>query len=817
MLKKAKKLLKWVILTITITALLMIGLFLIFKKDIQQYGIKAINSQITVPFSVSDYEVTLWKTFPNLSFTVYDLKIEESTPVFKSHLLEANEVSLVFNIIKVIQGEFEIQKIKADEAMLRLSTGERENFNILNTKESQDSSAFNIEDLEINSINFQYRHNDEQLSIAGTDNQLQASILLGNDIQEYIVNLEGNLDYYAQQGDTLIHSKSTDIATNFSLDNQLEFKQIQAQIGSVSLEGNGKIKLDVEDPSLAFQIKSKNLDVADVLPWVSSEDFNVNEHLCAGEINASANISGTVDNPKGLVKFNLEQGSYSRQGIDAQLERINTQGTIEFGKNENLKIPSFNATLDDQEIALNLELKNFSNPWIKLNAKGKLNLSKVAQLANLKQEMSGVAALDLRYSGLLKSLQNTETAKDWDGEGSIELINASIKNAAQDDILQNVNGLLLVNSNTLEIERLSGNLASSPFSFTGRISPIASYLFTESDQLNIDGKLNSKFIDYDKLVYIMQDEGNEDTASSYHFPDNVKLNLSCQINAFKQGKFLGKNISGTAALTKNVLKLRGIQLDFEGGQLNGDLSVTQLSNGNFVPRGIFTCKNIPIQKLMYSFDNFSQSEITSEQLSGMLNAEIVIAGIWDEYLNCKFPSLFAQLKLNITNGRLQNYAPLTALSKFVHVKELMDIQFEPISETIEIKDNWMYLSPIELKNNALNLSILSAKHSLDNEMDYHFKLSVNQLLSKKYNLRKNRDLDQYTNTTDGGMNLFIHMFGKGDDLKFTYDRQNTLKTVKSGIKQEFKTTKNLIKEELGLKVADSLKQKPKHIDVEWDE
>ena len=102
-------------------------------------------------------------------------------------------------------------------------------------------------------------------------------------------------------------------------------------------------------------------------------------------------------------------------------------------------------------------------------------------------------------------------------------------------------------------------------------------------------------------------------------------------------------------------------------------------------------------------------------------------------------------------------------------------------------------------------------------MDYHLKIRVNDLLAKKYSLRQKRDENQYTSTSDGGMNLFIHMYGNADNLTFKYDRKNTVKVIQQSIQQEKKTVKELLRQEMGLKPKDSTVLKPKHIEVEWDE
>jgi hypothetical protein len=818
--KKLKHILKWLLGTAVLIPVVVVILFYVFKKDIEAYGIKAVNNELSVPFSVKSYHANLWKTFPDFAFTVYDIKIEESYPIYNQPFAEAKEVSLVFNIFSVLNGNFTVKKVNADGLIARIGTAEQNNYEIFKSADSADeSSSFHLEDALVSDGDISYWNKDRKLKIRLKTNQIQAALSIGETTSKYDIELTGKLVHYINKRDTTISNKKATLKTNFIVNEDLKFNMIDLVLEQSEVIGQGNFYSFTKDnPTMDLDFKSKDLTLVQLIPWLPAGSFDPNEYKSSGVVNAHGTVKGPLDNLNGLIEFDIKHGSLTQQTFDVELKEIITSGKLQFGKKEELVIHQFSAQLDDKPLLLSFKLTDFENPYIDVKAKADLSLEKVGKLTGIEQILKGLAKVDVSYAGLVKQLSNSKTADQWSGEGTVELINAAIFNRDQSKILSHLNGTFKVKSNVLKVTKLNGLLTESPFQFSGEIFPVATYLFTHQNKLKVTGKLHARHINYDKLKYIMVDQQTSTQKDEvYSLHKGISANLRVDIDSFSQGNFEGQQIKGQVLLANQILKLSNIGIRFYEGSLAGDLTVRQLTNGDFVPVGSFRCTSVPIKKLFKAFDNFGQDEITTKNLSGNLNATMDIAGVWDSTLRCDFHQFFALININILDGRLQNYEPLNAMARFVSVKKLMDIQFEHLKQSIEIKNNWIYLSPMEIKNNAVNLEILQGKHSLDNDMDYHFKIRVNDLLTRKYKLRQKRDETQYTSTSDGGMNLLIHMFGNADDLKFKYDRKTTGKVIKEGFKESTQTVKGLFRKELGLKSKDTLIVEPKHLEVDWDE
>jgi hypothetical protein len=169
---------------------------------------------------------------------------------------------------------------------------------------------------------------------------------------------------------------------------------------------------------------------------------------------------------------------------------------------------------------------------------------------------------------------------------------------------------------------------------------------------------------------------------------------------------------------------------------------------------------------------------------------------------------------------------MNKLSKFVSVNELSHIKFNELANTISINNKKISIPQFQINSSAMNL-YCSGTHDFNNNIDYHFKVTLNELLSKKRKreVPKKNEFDEIEDDEQGKTTLFISMTGNMENPKIKFDKKELKQFVKDEIKNEKQTVKQLLKDEFGLFKKDkNLKEKndkkevkPKAFDVEWEE
>ena len=139
-------------------------------------------------------------------------------------------------------------------------------------------------------------------------------------------------------------------------------------------------------------------------------------------------------------------------------------------------------------------------------------------------------------------------------------------------------------------------------------------------------------------------------------------------------------------------------------------------------------------------------------------------------LNPQIKSLTAEGKYILVNGALINFDPVKELSSFIELSELENIHFEKLENDFFIRNNFLYIPQMDVKSSAADLSV-NGKHSFDNDYEYHVKMLLSEILSKKRKKNKS-NVTEFGVVEDDGLgrtSLLLKIVNKGEDVKVGYD------------------------------------------------
>jgi hypothetical protein len=117
---------------------------------------------------------------------------------------------------------------------------------------------------------------------------------------------------------------------------------------------------------------------------------------------------------------------------------------------------------------------------------------------------------------------------------------------------------------------------------------------------------------------------------------------------------------------------------------------------------------------------------------------------------------------------------------------------------------------MEVKSSAAELSV-NGKHSFDNDYEYHVKILLSQILSRKRAKNKSSKTEFGVVEDDGlgRTSLLLKIIGKGEVAKVAYDMKAAGVEVKNNFKKEKQALKTILNQEYGWYKNDSaMNQKP---------
>jgi len=234
------------------------------------------------------------------------------------------------------------------------------------------------------------------------------------------------------------------------------------------------------------------------------------------------------------------------------------------------------------------------------------------------------------------------------------------------------------------------------------------------------------------------------------------------------------------------------------GQLSGDATCQFNPQRQTATLQIHpSARSCDLQALFTSFDNFDQSTLRAEHLSGTFDAngsvrfEVNQAGLW------KPETLDILGSAEINEGALVGLEAFEEIAEYLRQNRIMaplvdpddlsqrlaDVQFDRLESPIYVSQGIVRIPNIQIRSSAMNIS-LQGNYGFDESIDYTLGFALRDL-------RTSQDSEFGPIEDDGlGQQFFISMDGTFENPTYSWDRD----AQKNHRKENFQREKELLKE-----------------------
>nr|WP_247666509.1 AsmA-like C-terminal region-containing protein [Aquimarina sp. MMG015] len=131
--------------------------------------------------------------------------------------------------------------------------------------------------------------------------------------------------------------------------------------------------------------------------------------------------------------------------------------------------------------------------------------------------------------------------------------------------------------------------------------------------------------------------------------------------------------------------------------------------------------NVDLDKLLFKFENFGQDHLVSENLQGKLTSRI--KGKIRVYPDM-VPDLdqsTIEMDVKVLNGRLKNYDPMLALSDYMGDKNLQNIRFDTLQNSLDINKGKINIPAMRIESTLGHMEF-SGSHDSNQNIDYYIRI-----------------------------------------------------------------------------------------------
>jgi hypothetical protein len=833
------------VLILTVSIILLSASFLL-KDKVGFIILRSLNKNLSTKLEVGSYKLSFLKKFPKASLELKNVVVHSSTSFNKAEfraintdtLLAARLVSVEFRLTDILRGIYTIERISAHRGRANFYTDSEGHVNYnISVKSSKSSTTETIVDLRrinLDNIYAYYNNLGAHLIIGGTiKNGRLKSRITGSNI-DLLAGTEMLINRFQLYNFSLDKSIEASLDLNLlSSKTGIRFRKGTLQIDSYDFGIEGNV---YSDDFLDLNLTGHNLDIASIRNFLPDKYMKlVADYDPSGTMTVSSKIKGLLNrtsNPHVEINWQLKNGRVAYKKTDLTFKDLSFTGFFSNGsKNRTatsiVSIRDFKGTLGSSAYTGSLTVKEFNNPMVDLSLKGRVYPDEIREFFAI-QDIStaeGSADIDIRIvnGSWLKSNYTMDDFIDLKPKGTLGF-NAFGLGLRNDKLLfRNVNGMLIFD-NSMTARNIQMNYKGQNIKINGEFKNLPEWLLGRPVTL-----IASADVFFDKLIpeSFFKEPGPAVKAmpgpKAFSLPDDLILDINFNIDSLSYKKFLSSKIKGSLNYHPRTLTFKSLYMKSLDGVISGNGLFSQNKNKALITKGNFTVTDIDVNKAFRTFNNFGQNFLKAENIKGTLSGSLSLLLPMDSLMKFHIKTLTAEGKYHLVNGALINFDPVKQLSTFIELSELENISFEQLDNDFFIRNNWLYVPQMEVKSSAADLSV-NGKHSFDNDYEYHVKILLSEILSKK-RVKNKSNVTEFGVVEDDGLgrtSLLLKIIGKGEEAKVGYDIKAAGTTVKNNMQKEKQKLKTILNQEYGWYKNDSAaNQKPaakkSRFKITWEE
>jgi len=818
-----------------------------FLKDKVGFIIlRSLNKNISTKLEVASYKLSFLKKFPKASLELRDV-IVHSSPGFNSAafkgintdtLLSASSVTLEFSLADIITGTYTIDRIGAKTGRAYFFTDSlgQVNYNISTKTGSSDGveTLIDLRRINISDIKAYYNSLSTHLIIGGVIKNGKLKSRISGSTIDFMAGTDLLINRFQ------LYSFSTDKVIDAKLDLNLQSTKngIRFRKGTITIDNYniGITGLVASDNFLDLELSGNNLDIGRIRRYLPEKYLNlVADYDPSGIIIASSKIKGLLSrtsSPHIEIDWKLRNGRISYKKSNLTFKNLSFAGHLTNGQKNGLRtssvsITDFRGKFGSSDYTGGLTIKDFSKPLFDLDLKGRVYPGELKEFFNIKEISTAEGSVDLNLKLVNCTLEKNSFSFngliDLNPESSLDFNSFTLGLRKNNLLFRNVSGNLTI-QNSIKANNIQFNYKEQNIKIEGEFKNLPEWISGKDVRLSIAADVS-----FDRLIpeaFFNETpvaEKSKRKPKAVNLPGDVGLDINFRIDSLTYKTFSSSKIVGVLNYKPKILTFKSLNMKSLNGLISGSCYLSQNRNRDLMAKGNFTVTNIDVNKAFRTFHNFGQSFLKAENIKGTLSGSLSLLFPLDSVLNFHIKTLAAEGNYHLVNGALINFDPVKQLSSFIELSELENISFDQLNNDFFIRNNYLFIPQMEVNSSAADLSV-NGKHSFDNDYEYHVKILLSQILSKKRAKNKSNNTEFGVVEDDGlgRTSLLLKLIGKGEVAKVGYDMKAAGAQVKSNFKKEKQTLKTILNQEYGWYKSDSAaSQKPaekkSRFRITWDD
>ena len=787
------RILKWTGISFFVLLILVLVLPYFFKDTIIQFIKDTANENLTATLDFKDADLSLISSFPRFSLSIDELSVAGQGDFEGINLAKVKSTNLELDLMSVISGNYEIDRIAIDGADVYVKVLENgsANYDIAisdstTTEEVEEETSteptdfkFALTHYELTNANIVYDDASAATLVSIKNLNHNGNVTIDNDL--YSVTTKTLIDEFSANYEAVDYMKKVNTDIDFIVDMDLAkgmytFKENNVKLNDLNLHFDGWVKMLEEEMNMDITYNTKEQTFKSLLsmvPGVYTADFK--DIKTNGTLAIDGYAKGKMDTvvmPGFDFNLNVENAWFKYPDLPSKLDKIALDLNVNRTEGADLNntvvnLNKMHAEFDENTLDATLKVKNaMSDPAIKSDIKAFIDLAKLKNVIPVSEgeDYNGIITSNVHLAGNVSALENEEYQK-FDATGNLKITDMLYKSPDLSYDTKVDSMLFLFSPKNLQLANFDAKIGESDLHASGKIDNYMEY-YLKDELLKGTFDVTSTYFNLDELMYedptassteepIMEAQSlgaDSVPASVIEIPKNIDFNLNTSIEKLAYDGLELSNMKGGVKLKEGVASLTDVSLGVLGGivKVNGDYEAINQKKAHI--DFAYEIENMNIPQSFEYFNTIQKLAPIAKYCNGDFSTKLSMNSDIDQNFEPIYESLSGTGNLLTDKVSVKGLPILDKLAGLTKINDLKDQTFDNLKFLYELRDGKIFVDTFPLKMAGID-SKIAGSTAITEEIDYLIKMKVpREKFGSQANSLLNGVLDQ---AASKGVNLNV--------------------------------------------------------------
>lgn len=749
---------KWtkrILLTLGILIVLILGaaiLIPILFKDKIEAAVKAeVNKNINAVVDWGDWDITILKSFPDLTVEIENVKVSNVAPFEGIDLARIAMLTATVDIKSVFGDKVDIKRIGLVKPYIHVKVLEdgRANWDIAKSdstaveEETADTaSAFNIGLREYWIEDGTVIYDDASLTyymdVKGLDHRGSGDFT--QDLFTLNTTTHADTANVVFDGIKYLKNVKADIKADLDMDMpnmKFTFKENEATINQLTLGFDGWLAMPGDDMDMDITWNTKKTDFGTLLSLVPAEFAT---DLTGVQMSGKAGFSGFVKgiyNEKSMpgfgLKVDVDKGRFKYPDLPSSVEDIYVDLNITCPQGDNMDkmvvdLKRFALKMASNPVEARMYLTTpMSDPNVDAELKANLDLASVKTVVPMKEELKGNLTADVRMKGRMSDVEKGQYDK-FQADGKLILLGMNYVSDSLPPV--GINSLYFdFSPRFLALTSFDGSVGSSNIQAKGRMDNYIQWWLKDSTLTGTFDLTANKF----DLNELMGPSTPTDTAAAaadtssmsvIEVPGNIDFRMGMAVKEVIYDNINLTNVRGGMHIHDQRVDLKDVFFNLFGGAITmaGGYDTKNAAKPTIDFK--YDIKDLDIEETVKSMETVQKMAPIAKTCKGKFSTDLTMTAVLDQHMQPDMNTLSGRGTLRTKSVKIDGFKPLVDIAQALKLKGIENTTLNDIVFNYKFQEGKMITEPFDVKIDRIKANVGGSTAFSDQAIDYDMKAKV---------------------------------------------------------------------------------------------